>query len=100
MKMVTAIVRTTSLESVVKSLGNIGVKGLTITEVKGIGEQVQLFKPYTIHNRIDVIVPDDRAEEVSEIILKQAHTGFEGDGLIAVYPIDAMIKIRTMERFH
>ncbi|NCO84037.1 MAG: transcriptional regulator [Nitrospirae bacterium CG_4_10_14_3_um_filter_44_29] len=98
MKMVTAIVRTTSLESIVKSLGNIGIKGMTITEVKGIGDQVQLFKPYTIHNRIDIIVPDDRVEEVSGTILEHAHTGLAGDGLIAVYPVDAMMKIRTMER--
>ena len=98
MKMLTAIVRTTSLERVVKSLGNIGIKGMTITEVKGIGDQVQLFKPYTIHNRLDIIVPDDRIEEVSGIIREHAHTGLAGDGLIAVSPIDWMIKIRTMER--
>lgn len=98
MKMITAIVRTTCLESIVKSLGNIGINSMTFVEVKGIGEQVQLYRPYTIHNRIDIIVPDDRVEEVSRIILEYAHTGAGGDGLIAVSPIDWMIKIRTMER--
>lgn len=98
MKMITAIVRTTSLGRMVKSLENIGIKGMTIMEVKGIGEQVEVFKPYTIHNRIDIIVPDDRVEEVSTMILEYAHTGLSGDGLIAVSPVDWMIKIRTMER--
>lgn len=98
MKMITAIVRTTSLEHIVKSLEGIGVKGMTISEIKGIGEQVQPFRPYTIHSRIEIIVPDEKAERVTGVILEDAHTGLAGDGLIAVYPIDYMIKIRTKEK--
>lgn len=98
MKMVTAIVRTTSLESVVKSLGDIGIKGMTICEIKGIGEQVQLYSPYTIHNRIEIIVPDEMVDEAVKVILEHAHMGIAGDGLIAVHPLDYMLKIRTKER--
>lgn len=98
MKMITAIVRTTCLEGIVRSLEEIGVKGMTITEVKGIGEQVELFRPYTIHKRIELFVPDERVEEVSRIILEHAHTGLAGDGLIAVSPVDYIIKVRTRER--
>lgn len=98
MKKITAIVRTTSLEKIVESLGEIGVKSMTIVEVMGIGEQVQLYKPYTIHNRIDIILSDDMVEEVSKTILKHAHTGMSGDGIIAVSPVDSMIKIRTTEQ--
>ncbi|GAB4545143.1 MAG: P-II family nitrogen regulator GlnK [Thermodesulfovibrionia bacterium] len=98
MKLITAIVRTTCLEKIVKALKDAGIKGMTITEVKGIGEQVELFKPYTIHRKIELFVPDERAEEVSRIILEHAHTGLAGDGLIAVSPIDYMIKVRTKER--
>lgn len=98
MKMITAIVRTTSLEGIVKSLEDIGIKGMTISEIKGIGEQVQIFRPYTIHNRIEVIVPDDETEGVADIILKHGHTGLAGDGIIAVQPVDCLIKIRTKEK--
>ncbi|GAB4411900.1 MAG: P-II family nitrogen regulator [Thermodesulfovibrionales bacterium] len=98
MKKVEAIVRAVSFEGIVKALEGIGIKGMTIMEVKGIGEQVELFRPYTIHKRIELFVPDERAEEVSRIILEHAHTGLAGDGLIAVSPIDYMIKVRTKER--
>ena len=98
MKMVTAIVRTTCVESIVRSLESIGVRGMTICEIKGIGEQVQLYNPYTIHDRIEIIVPDERADEVTNIILEHAHSGFPGDGLIAVHPLDYMLKIRTKEK--
>jgi len=98
MKQVTAIVKTTFVDGIVKSLKNIGVMGMTISEIKGIGEQIQLYRPYTIHTKIDIIIPDERAEEVSNVILEHAHTGFAGDGIIAVYPVDYMIKIRTKER--
>lgn len=99
MKMVTAFVRTTSLERIVQSLEDIGIKGMTISEIKGIGQQVRLNNPYTIHDRIDVIVPDDKADAVVNIILKHARTSLPGDGLIAVSPLDYAIKIRTQEKF-
>ena len=99
MKMVIAIIRTTCLEGIVKSLETIGIRGITIFEIKGTGEQVQLYKPYTIDDKIEIIVPDERVDEVTNIILEHAHTGFAGDGLIAVCPVECMIRIRTRERF-
>lgn len=99
MKIVTAVVRTTSLERIVKSLENTGLKGMTISEVKGIGEQVEAFRPYAIHKKIEMIVPDEKVEDVTNIILEYAHTGLAGDGLISVCPADYMIKIRTKEKF-
>lgn len=98
MKTVSAIVRKTCLGGIVKSLEDAGIKGMTISEVQGIGEQVQLFKPYTIHSRIEVIVPDERVDGVITIILGHGHTGLAGDGLITVCPIESMIKIRTKEK--
>lgn len=98
MKIISAIIRTTCLERIVKALEDRGIKGITISDVKGTGEQVELFKLYTIHKRIDIIVPDDKAEEVSRIILENGHTGLAGDGIIAVSPVDYIIKIRTKER--
>ncbi len=98
MKTVTAIVRTDSVEEIVKSLEENGVRGMTITEIKGTGREVRLYKPYTIHNRIEIIVPDEKVDEVIGIILQHGKTGFAGDGLIGVYPMDYMIKIRTGEK--
>ena len=97
MKLLTAIVRTDSLEGIVKSLLEKGIRGLTITEVRGIGEKMQLLNLYTIHSRIELFIADDAATEAANIILEHAHTGNMGDGLIAVLPVERMIKIRTKE---
>lgn len=98
MKLVNAIVRTTSLDRIVKSLEAVGIRHLTISEIKGIGEQVPLFTPYTIHKMVQIIIPDERVNEVTGVILDSAHTGLAGDGLIAVVPVDYMMNIQTRER--
>jgi nitrogen regulatory protein PII len=98
MKIVTAFVRTTSLEDIVKSLQGIGVRSMTISEIQGIGEEVSLNKPYTIHDRIDIVVPDEKADDVVNIILEHGRTGLAGDGLIVVQPADYAVKIRTKEK--
>lgn len=98
MKLITAIVRTTSLQPIVKELEKEGIRGVTITEVKGTGQEVALFRPYTIHNRIDIYVPDEKAEDVTKIILDHASTGLAGDGLLAIQPVNCVVKIRTGEK--
>ena len=81
-----------------KSLEERGIRGMTITQIKGTGREVRLYRPYTIHNRIEVIVSDEKVEEVTSVILQHGKTGFAGDGLIGVYPMEYMIKIRTGEK--
>ncbi|MCX5847126.1 MAG: P-II family nitrogen regulator [Deltaproteobacteria bacterium] len=98
MKMVIGIIRETCLGGTVKELEKINVRDMTISEVKGIGEQVTLSKPYAVHMMIQIIVPDDKVDEVKDVILKCARCGMAGDGIIVVSPIDYMIKIRTKER--
>ncbi len=98
MKLVKAIVRTTSLERIVKALQGLGVRHMTIFEVQGIGEQVQLFNPYTIHKMIQVVIRDEEVEAVTRAITDQAHTGLPGDGVITVHPVDLKIEIQTKER--
>ncbi len=98
MKIVTAIVRSESLEHIVKALEAEGIIGMSIYEVKGIGEQVQVFRPYTIHKKIEVIIPDDRADGVANVIYEHGHTGFAGDGLITISPVECVIKIRRKEK--
>ena len=98
MKMITAIVRTTSLDNIVKSLEDTGVKEMTTYEIKEISDEVRLSHHYTVHSRIDIIVPDDEVERTADMILQHSHTGLAGDGFIAVLPVDYMIKIRTKKK--
>jgi nitrogen regulatory protein P-II 1 len=89
MKLVTAIVRTTSLEAIVKSLERAGIRGMTISEIKGTGEQVSLFKPSVIHNKIEIFIPDDKAEEVTMIILDHTSQGWQAMGVWPCEPVTA-----------
>ncbi len=98
MKLITAIVRTTSLEHVVRHLESIGVRGMTISEVKGVGDEMMLNNRYAIHDRIDIYVSDEKAPVAVGLIHDHAATGLAGDGLIAVSSVDDVIKIRSGER--
>jgi nitrogen regulatory protein PII len=98
MKLVTAIVRTTSLERVVQALEHTGIKSMTISEIKGLGEQVRLNNPYSIHDKIEIYVSDDEADVAVKTILENTRTGLAGDGVVAVASLDYAVKIRTEER--
>ncbi len=98
MKIVVGVIRSTALERTVKDLAKIDIKNLTITEVKGIGEQIDPFTSIADHKVLLSIVPDEKADGVAQVILNAARTGFAGDGIIVVCPVDYMIKIRTSER--
>ena len=98
MKMITAVVRTTSLDNIVKCLEDIGIREMTIFEIKEVGDETPLSQHYTVHSRIDIIVPDEKVVKITDVILQHTHTGLAGDGLIAVLPVDYMIKIRTKEK--
>lgn len=98
MKSVTAIVRTTSLARVVQALEHAGIKSMTISEIKGLGEEVRLNNPYSIHDKIEIYVSDDEADVVVKTILENARTGLAGDGVVAVASLDYAVKIRTEGR--
>lgn len=106
MKKIEAIIKPFKLEDVKTALTQIGVKGLTILEVKGFGRQ----KGHTEHYRggeykidfvpkvrIDVVVADNMADKVVEVITKAAHTGQIGDGKIFIYDLAGAVRIRTGE---
>lgn len=95
MKLVTGIVRTTSLDRLVHVLEQIGIRSMTISEVKGLGEELRMNNPYSIHDKIEIIVPDDRADEVVKTILNNAETGLAGDGIVSVLTLDSFVHIRT-----
>jgi nitrogen regulatory protein PII len=107
MKMISAIIKHFRLDEVRKALIEVGIQGMTITEVKGFGRQkghVELYRGarYEVNFlpkiKIEVCVPDDKVEAVIGAITNSARTGEVGDGKIFVYNIEDVIRIRTGER--
>ena len=106
MKLVTAIVKPFRLDDVRNALGEVGVQGMTVTEVKGFGRQrghTELYRgaEYVVDflpkAKIEVAVSDGLLERVVEAIVDAAKTGKVGDGKIFVTPIEQVWRIRTGE---
>ena len=106
MKLITAIVKPFKLDEVREALGELGVAGLTVTDVKGFGRQnghteVYLGAEYVVYFlpkiRIEAVVKEDMAERVVEAIVQAARTGRIGDGKIFVQDINQVVRIRTGE---
>ena len=106
MKQITAIVKPFKLEEVREALADIGVSGLTVTEVKGFGRQkghTELYRgaEYVVDFlpkvKIEVAVTDDKLDPAIEVITKAAHTGKIGDGKIFVTTVEHVVRIRTGE---
>ncbi len=106
MKMVTAIIKPFKLDDVREALSDIGVKGLTATEVKGFGRQkghTELYRgaEYVIDFlpkiKLEIAVADDQVDAVIEAITTTAQSGKIGDGKIFVTPVEQAIRIRTGE---
>lgn len=106
MKMVTAIIKPFKLDDVREALSEIGVQGITVTEVKGFGRQkghTELYRgaEYVVDflpkMKIEAAVSDDRLEQVIDAIRRTANTNQIGDGKIFVYTLEQTIRIRTGE---
>lgn len=106
MKMVVAIVKPFKLDEVREALAELGVNGLTVTEVKGFGRQkghTELYRgaEYVVDFlpkvKIEAAVPDDLLEQCLEAVQRSARTGKIGDGKIFVFDIEQVIRIRTGE---
>lgn len=106
MKMITAIIKPFKLDDVREALSEIGIQGLTVSEVKGFGRQkghTELYRgaEYVVDFlpkiKMEIGVPDDRVEAVTETITKTANTGKIGDGKIFVTNVEQVIRIRTGE---
>lgn len=106
MKFIIAIIQPHRLDMVREALNNVGVQGLTVTEVRGYGRQkghkeVYRGAEYTISFvpklKIEVAVPSDRAEEVVSAIQTAARTGKVGDGKIFVLDLQSALRVRTGE---
>ncbi len=106
MKLITAIIKPFKLDDVRQAVADIGVKGITATEVKGFGRQrghTELYRgaEYTVDflpkTKIELAVADDVVEQVIEAIENTARTGKIGDGKIFVSTLDEIVRIRTGE---
>ena len=107
MKLITAIVKPFKLDEVRAALSEVGVRGVTVTEVRGFGRQrghteiyrgaeyVVEFVPKT---KIEAAVDDALVEQVIEAIVKSAKTGKVGDGKVFVFDLEQVVRIRTGER--
>ena len=106
MKKIEAIIKPFKLEEVKEALANVGIQGLTVTEVKGFGRQKghkELYRgaEYVVEFlpkvKLEIVVTDDKVHPVVEAIVKAASTGRIGDGKIFVYSVEDAIRIRTGE---
>ncbi len=107
MKKVEAIIKPFKLDEVKDALSETGIRGMTVTEVKGFGrtggkKEVYRGSAYVVDFvpkvKIEIVVPDDLVHQVVDAIERSAKTGRIGDGKIFVLPIDEVIRIRTSER--
>jgi nitrogen regulatory protein P-II 2 len=107
MKLITAIIKPFKLDDVRKAIGDVGVQGVTVTEVRGFGRQrghTEIYRgsEYAVEfvpkTKIEIAVDNTMVDQVVEAILKSAQTGKVGDGKIFVFDLTGVVRIRTGER--
>jgi nitrogen regulatory protein P-II 1 len=106
MKRIIAIIRPDRLENMKQALEEVGIHGMTISEVKGRGRQLGITESYRGQDykvdllpktRIEIVTPQEQVETVINTIVQSAQTGCIGDGKIFVSPVEEVIRIRTGE---
>ncbi len=106
MKLITAIIKPFKLDDVRQAVAEVGVQGVTVTEVRGFGRQrghTELYRgaEYTVDFlpkiKLEIAVPEELVERTVEAISTAAHTGSVGDGKIFVVPLEYVMRIRTGE---
>lgn len=106
MKFITAIIKPFKLEEVRNAVADVGVQGVTVSEVKGYGRQrghTEIYRgaEYAVEflpkTKVEIAVPDELAEQVVEAIVQAARTGTVGDGKIFVFDLEQVLRIRTGE---
>ncbi len=107
MRLVTAVIKPFKLDEVKAALETFGVAGMTVSEVQGYGRQrghTEVYRgaeyqvDFVPKIRVEVIVDDDDADDVAEVIVKSASTGKIGDGKVWTTPVESMVRVRTGER--
>jgi nitrogen regulatory protein PII len=106
MKQVTAMIKPFKLDDVREALAEVGVQGMTVSEVKGFGRQkghTEIYRgaEYAVDFlpkiKIDIVLADEMVERAVEAIIQAAHTGKVGDGKVFVSPVEQVVRIRTGE---
>ncbi|MFU2090063.1 nitrogen regulatory protein P-II [Avibacterium avium] len=106
MKKIEAIIKPFKLDDVRESLSDIGITGMTVTEVRGFGRQkghTELYRgaeymvDFLPKVKMEIVIPDELAEQCIQAIMETAQTGKIGDGKIFVYDVERVIRIRTGE---
>jgi nitrogen regulatory protein P-II 1 len=107
MKLIIAIIKPFNLEEAKEALSQLGIQGMTVTEVKGFGRQkghTEIYRgsEYTVDFlpkvKIEVVVADELVTKVIDAVVKSAKTGKIGDGKVFVVPLEEAVRIRTDER--
>lgn len=107
MKLVTAVVKLETLDDVIEAVSGVGARGMTVTEVRGFGQQYGHHPGDQLPDagvlvlpklRVDVLTTDELAWPVAEAIAKAVDTGTIGDGKIWISPVEGALRVRTGER--
>jgi nitrogen regulatory protein P-II 1 len=107
MRLVTAIIKPFTLDDVKSALEQLGLLGMTVSEVRGYGRQkghTEVYRgaeyqvDFVAKLKIEVLVDEDTADRAVDAIVKAAHTGRIGDGKVWVTPVDTVVRVRTGER--
>lgn len=107
MKKIEAVIKPFKLDDVREALTEIGITGMTVSEVKGFGRQkghTEIYRgaEYAVDFlpkiKIELVLPDNQIERAVEVIIETAHSGKMGDGKIFVLPVEEVVRIRTGER--
>jgi nitrogen regulatory protein P-II 1 len=107
MKKIEAVIKPFKLDDVKDALNDVGIQGMTVSEVKGYGRQkghTEIYRgaEYAVDFipklKIEIVVEDARCEEIVEIVRNSASTGKIGDGKIFIVPIEDVVRVRTGER--
>ncbi len=96
LSVVIAIIRRQALEAVEQGLREIGVRGISVSKVKGYGEYHNFFAgDWMVESiRLEIFTRKDKVDAITAAIMKTAHTGSPGDGIVAVYPLERFYNIR------
>lgn len=99
-KNVVAFIREETHEKVIDALQKAGIKGMTITPTKGYGEYTNTFAIDLSNTclRVDIMIAAEQAERVASILMDAASTGLDGDGLVAVLPVESLYRIKSKQK--
>ena len=101
MKKITAIIREDVQDELVEKLRSHGVPGLSIIQVKGYGEYINNYSQDVLEPciKVEIFTNEEAAEKVAKLIMELVSTGVEGDGIVAISPVDVLYRIRDQQSF-